>query len=103
MMRVNIPKWMDRFVNPQTNSVEFLYPFWVVVANVWYYIPRKILDYNIRDCEFLYPDWNHGYGTKVRQFFGFVLIRSQGEMLDWRWWRHLEWAQPDNYLSLPPL
>ena len=93
-MLAEVPKWMRPFVNHRNNKLEFTYPIRMYSNRIWFSPARAILDYNRRDCVNWYPDWLNGRGTKVRPFFGHVVILEEGCMIDFAWWKHLEKYDP---------
>lgn len=67
-----------------------MYPFKQWFYRVWFYIPRKIEDYNRSECENYTPDWMCGEGTKVKPFLGYVLITEESGIMSLAWWKHLK-------------
>lgn len=73
------------FYNYMTKKYDFTIPF----KRLWFMPPYWIRKYNMKDCEFYYPDWQDGNGTKVKAFFGHVLIKPKGEEMSYDWWKYL--------------
>ena len=44
----------------------------------------------MKDCVNCFPDWNNGRGSKVRPFFGRVIILDEGALISWKWWKNMK-------------
>lgn len=62
------------------------------LERLWFVFPMWLEDYNARECVHFFPDFRHvdgSLGDKIRPFFRMVLVRDEGALIQWRWWRHI--------------
>ncbi len=84
-------RWYHKyFRDPRYMGVRYSYPFKRLFYRVWFYIPRKIRDYNESECEHMVPDWMSGHGTKVKPLFGYVFIKPEGEQWSLNWFKYIK-------------
>ncbi len=59
---------------------------------LWFLVPRKIRDYNLRNCVNYIPDvvnFDGTLGVKIQPIFGYYLKIPENSLIKWRWWEHL--------------
>lgn len=77
------------FLDLETCSHSVTFPVRNVFWKLWFFLPRKLKNYNTRDCRYFIPDWWGGRGTRVRPFLGYVLTDGEEGVRQIAWWRLL--------------
>ena len=96
MLKRIINRYFTEFT---TRKIIWYLPLRILWWNIWFYIPKKIENYNQKNCKNHFPDFMNrrgGIGTKIKPFLGYVFRRNENEAMYWKWWKHLVKYNKDN-------
>ena len=101
--QVSIPWYLKRLWVLDCKTRELKIGFYPVLefyfSSLWYWFPRWLESYNMKDCVNFCPDYREkdgSIGNKVKPFFGMVFDIEEGAAIDKKWWKHIVFTKKGN-------
>ena len=97
-MRVEIPKYLNRFVEPKTLTLQWLYPFKQIAWRIWFYIPEKIYNkqWAVARKEGYIKTIIDEHGLRVAQkvnpvpVWGMTIEVEECAAFNYKWWKMIK-------------